>query len=731
MKSVGEAMAFGRTFAEAFQKALCSLELDSAGFDRQALVKDLGKGELLDACRTPSPTRIWYVAEALRAGHSIEALYKTTAIDPWFLTEIQSLIRTEEALRKSSLASFTKDSLLALKRDGFSDERLAALLSVKEEEVRNLRVKLGVRPSYKSVDTCAAEFRAFTPYLYSSYDEESEAPAKSGKKVIILGSGPNRIGQGIEFDYCCVHAVFAAREEGYEAIMLNCNPETVSTDYDISDKLYFEPLSLESVLEVVRREKPDGVIVQFGGQTPLKLAAELEALGAPIIGTSVDSIDIAEDRERFTKLVQKLNLRQPDHCAARSEAEAFEGAHRIGYPVMIRPSFVLGGRAMRVVHQDSELREYLSESVRVSNSRPVLIDRYLHNAIEVDVDAVCDGTDVVIAGLMEHIERAGVHSGDSSFCLPAQTLSPAVVTELKRQTKMLALELKVVGLINVQFAVTPDQLIYILEANPRASRTVPFVGKAYGIPWARIAAKVMLGRTLKDLGATEAPELPFVTVKTSVFPFKKFPGVDTILGPEMKSTGEVMGIHRDFAGSFAKAQAAAGIQLPLSGTVFLSVKDGDKQGAVMVARQLAQSGFKLAATGGTAKALSEQGIAVETVRKVREGSPHVVDLIGQKEVQLIINTPEGSGTLLDSRSIRLMANEMNVSTYTTIAAAQAAASSIASMQRGSWIEVCPLQDYHTAMRKKKVLKELLETEQEGGEVGHSRTVSSQGAEELL
>ena len=706
MKSVGEAMAFGRTFAEAFQKALCSLELDSAGFDRYALVKDLGKGELLEACRTPNPTRIWYVAEALRAGHSVQALFQTTAIDPWFLTEIQSLVQTEERLRGKPLSFLTKDLLLSLKQDGFSDERLAELLAVKEEEIRALRDSYGLRPSYKSIDTCAAEFRAFTPYLYSSYDHESEAPPKAGKKVIILGSGPNRIGQGIEFDYCCVHAVFAAREEGFQAIMLNCNPETVSTDYDISDRLYFEPLSLESVLEVVRREKPDGVIVQFGGQTPLKLSGDLHALGVPIVGTSVDSIDIAEDRERFTKLVHKLGLRQPDHAAARSEAEAFDGAHRIGYPVMLRPSFVLGGRAMRVIHSDAELREYLSESVRVSNARPVLIDRYLHNAIEVDVDAVCDGKDVVIAGLMEHIERAGVHSGDSSFCLPAQTLSKEIVAELKEQTKKLALELKVIGLINVQFAVTPDQLIYILEANPRASRTVPFVGKAYGIPWARIAAKVMLGRTLKDLRVEEAAELPFVTVKTSVFPFKKFPGVDTILGPEMKSTGEVMGIHKDFAGSFAKAQAAAGIQLPLQGTVFLSVKDSDKAGAVAVGRKLSQSGFRLVATGGTAKALKEQGVPVEAVRKVREGSPHIVDLIGQKEVQLIINTPEGSGTLLDSRSIRLVANEMNVSTYTTIAAAQVAATSIATMQRGSWIEVSPLQDYHKAMLKKKVLSSL-------------------------
>ena len=706
MKSVGEVMAFGRSFPEAMQKAMASMENGSSGFDRTKLTADLGRNELLDACRVPTAERLWYVGEALRRGEQVDSLYELTGIDPWFLTYLLQIVQEEERIKllesKPLSESLPRDELLQLKRLGFADRRLGSLLKRDEKEIIAHRQSLGLRPSFKAVDTCAAEFVANTPYLYSTYGEESEAEPTTRQKIIILGSGPNRIGQGIEFDYCCVHAVMALREDGYEAIMINCNPETVSTDYDMSDRLYFEPLTLESVLEIVQREKPKGVIVQFGGQTPLKLCGALHELGVPIIGTSVDSIDIAEDRERFNNLIKKLGLRQPEGAAARSISEAEILAQRIGFPLMIRPSFVLGGRAMRVLYSLEDLRQYLSESVSVSDSRPVLLDRYLENAVECDVDAVCDGVEAVVPAVMEHIERAGVHSGDSSCCLPPQTLSKEIVAELKRQTILLAKELKVRGLINVQFAITADGLIYIIEANPRASRTVPFVSKATGQPWAKIAARVMAGASLKQLGVKEPADPTHVSVKACVFPFNKFHGVDTILGPEMKSTGEVMGIDSSFAAAFAKSQYAASIPVPGQGAVFLSVRNSDKPELLEIAKLLKESGFKLLATQGTAKFLIEHGFKVEAVNKVREGSPHIVDLLGKGGINLVINTPQGSGSMLDSRSIRLVAAEMRIPTYTTMAAALAAARSLSTIKSGSFLKVKPLQDYNQEKLKTSI-----------------------------
>ncbi len=694
MKSVGEVMAFGRTFKEAFQKALASMELGSYGFDRAALVRDLGKGEILEACARPSAHRVWLLGEALRVGHSVDAIYKVSGVDPWFLAQLSEIIQDEIALSKKKLSEISAEEMLTAKKDGFSDKRLAKLLNAREEEVASMRRRNQILPSYKAVDTCAAEFVAHTPYLYSTYDQVSEAAPTNRKKIIILGSGPNRIGQGIEFDYCCVHAVFALRKAGFEAIMVNCNPETVSTDYDVSDRLYFEPLTFESVMEIVQREKPLGVIVQFGGQTPLKLAGDLHKAGVPILGTSVDSIDIAEDRERFSALVKKLNLRQPECATARSLEEAIGAAERLGFPLMIRPSFVLGGRSMRVLYTMDDLRNYMAESVEVSNERPVLLDRYLHNAIEVDVDAVGDGKEAIISGVMEHIERAGIHSGDSSCCIPPPTLPVQVVEELKRQTKVLALELSVVGLINVQFAVTKAHEIYILEANPRASRTVPFVSKACGVPWAKVAALVMSGKSLKELKVRETNFSGYQCVKACVFPFSKFGGVDTILGPEMKSTGEVMGIHSDFAGAFAKSQFATNTILPPAGCAFLSVNDGDKEDLALLAERFIKLGFTLVGSAGTAKHLRDRGFPIETVKKVREGSPHVVDMLGRGEIALVVNTPEGVGTLLDSRSIRLVANELKVPTYTTMSAALAATEAIKIVKEKHLIEVRALQDYH-------------------------------------
>jgi carbamoyl-phosphate synthase large subunit len=691
MKSVGEAMAFGRNFAEALQKAMNSLELDSSGFDRAKLVAGLDKAGMIEKAKKPTPERLWVVGEALRAGATVEELYSATAIDRWFLEELRAIINLEMSITKDVLKN--QEELRYLKEQGFSDARLAKLMNVSFDDVQNARKKFSLAPVYKTVDTCAAEFVADTPYLYSSYDKESESPPTDRKKVIILGSGPNRIGQGIEFDYCCVHAVFALKEEGYEAIMVNCNPETVSTDYDISDRLYFEPLTLESVLSIVDREKPDGVIVQFGGQTPLKLAEELQQRGVPIIGTSVQSIEIAEDRELFTQLINKLGLRQPENATAVSMESAIQRANLLGYPLMIRPSFVLGGRAMRILHNEDELREYFTQGIEVSNSRPVLLDRYLSNAVEVDVDAVSDGKEVLIAGIMEHIERAGIHSGDSSCATPPPTLPSDIQEELKRQTIILAKELKVVGLMNIQFAVSNDSKIYVLEVNPRASRTVPYISKACGVPWAKVAAKLMIGRKLLDLNISLPPELPYTAVKAVVFPFHKFEGVDRLLGPEMKSTGEVMGIDASFQGAFFRAQCAANTILPRSGKVFLSLKDDDKADALILAPKLMKLGYELIATKGTAAFLTSKEVPCQVVNKVREGSPHVVDLLKSGEIAMVINTPERMGTFLDSKSIRLTAHDLKVPSFTTMAAAMAAVEAMEVIKHTKRFGVKAIQDY--------------------------------------
>jgi carbamoyl-phosphate synthase large subunit len=636
---------------------------------------------------------LWLVGEALRAGFSIRELFNATKIDPWFLGQIQEIIEQEEALRDQKINSIDADLLLSLKKMGFTDRRIAALTGSREIDVRTRRKSFGIKPSFKSVDTCAAEFEAFTPYLYSTYDGGSEAPPTDRKKIVILGAGPNRIGQGIEFDYCCVHASMALRADGFETIMINCNPETVSTDYDTSDRLYFEPLTVESVMAVVERENPFGVIVQFGGQTPLRISGELAALGVPVIGTSVESIDIAEDRERFSSLVARLGLKQPPFATARSTDEAVKAARSIGFPLMIRPSFVLGGRAMRVIYTEEEVVNYMREGVEVSHDRPVLLDRFLDGAIEVDVDTVSDGKEVLIAGVMEHIEPAGIHSGDSSCCLPPQTLSSQVVSELRRQAHVLAKELGVVGLMNIQFAVPASGEVFILEVNPRASRTVPFVSKATGVPWAKVASRIMAGKSLREIGVREVEPRGYVSVKACVFPFSKFPGVDTILGPEMKSTGEVMGIHENFAGAFAKSQFAANIALPRSGTAFLSVKDSDKEELISIVRRLEKLGFSLMATRGTAEFLTGQGCNVQVVNKVREGSPHIVDSLGAGEIELVINTPEGWAPVMDSKSIRLVANELRVPTYTTIAAARAMAEALELVQNGKYLSVRALQDH--------------------------------------
>jgi carbamoyl-phosphate synthase large subunit len=700
MKSVGECMAFGRTFPEAFQKALSSLELGSSGFDRANLVRDLGSKELLAACEKPTPDRCWIVAEALRSGHSASSVHASSGIDPWFLSQIQKIVFEEESLKQLKLENIESAKMRDLKQLGFSDDRLATLLKVSQAQLRAHRLQLGVKTVYKKVDTCAAEFEASTPYLYSCYDSEDEAAPSDRKKVIILGSGPNRIGQGIEFDYCCVHAVMALRAVGYEAIMVNCNPETVSTDYDISDRLYFEPLTFEHVLSIIDREKSKGevcgVIVQFGGQTPLKLAEHLAKAGVPIVGTSVDSIDMAEDRGRFSELVDKLKLKQPASATAKSRTEALAAADKLGFPLMLRPSFVLGGRAMRTVYELIEVEQYISETVQVSNERPILMDRFLEGAIEVDIDAIRDGEQVIVCGVMEHIERAGIHSGDSSCSIPPQTLGSEIVAEIKSQTVKLANALNVIGLLNVQFAVSRDRQVYILEANPRASRTVPFVSKAVGIPWAKVAARVMLGEKIKNIEIKGQPVIEkdlegYVAIKGVVFPFNKFPGVDTILGPEMKSTGEVMGIHKSFGGAFLRAQAGARTKLPRSGKVFFSIADADKQEALEIAKGLAQLGFDLVATSGTYNFLTQNGLSVEKVAKVREGSPHIVDMIAENQIALVINTPEGPGTQLDSKTIRLIANEEGVPTFTTLAAASAA---LDALQGDLDFSVKALQNYH-------------------------------------
>ena len=704
MKSVGEVMAIGRTFKESFQKALRSLEIGSAGFESRLfdLTSETRRGltakeqqTLTDKLRTPNADRLWYLGDALRSGMSVDEIHEITAIDPWFLHNIRQIIEKEEELKKVNIATEPEENLKNIIREakqyGFSDKFLGRLWGKNDEELRQLRLSLGIKPVFKRVDTCAAEFVAYTPYLYSTYEEECEAEVTDRKKIIILGGGPNRIGQGIEFDYCCVHGVFALGEDGYETIMVNCNPETVSTDYDTSDRLYFEPLTYEDVLSIVDIEKPYGVIVQFGGQTPLKLAVALEKAGVPIIGTSPDSIDRAEDRERFQEMLHKLGLMQPENGTARSFEEAEIVADRIGYPVVVRPSYVLGGRAMEIVYDVDNLRRYMHTAVQASPEHPILVDKFLDEAIEIDVDALCDGTDVVIGGIMEHIEEAGIHSGDSACSLPPYSISAAVVDEIRRQTTLMALELNVKGLMNVQFALKGDD-IFILEVNPRASRTSPFVSKATGRPLAKIAASIMGGRSLKEQGILEEIKISHVAVKESVFPFVKFPGVDTILGPEMKSTGEVMGIDDTFAKAFAKAQLGAGVKLPTKGKVFISVKDTDKRHLVQIALNLVTAGFQILATRGTAAYLKEKGVQVQTVNKVLEGRPHIVDSIKNGDIAMVINTTHGAQAVADSYSIRRETLASGVTYFTTVSGARAAVDAIVSIQQHG-LGVKALQDF--------------------------------------
>ena len=691
MKSVGEVMAIGRTFQESMQKALRGLEVGSCGFDPQL---DLSAADaattLTRELTVPGAERIWYIGDAFRAGMSVERIFELTKIDPWFLVQIEDLIKDEGRIGEMGLAEIDRDLMFRLKRKGFSDTRLAQLLGVSEKNLRSQRQKLGVFPTYKRVDTCAAEFATDTAYMYSTYEEECEANPSSRDKIMVLGGGPNRIGQGIEFDYCCVHAALAMREDGYETIMVNCNPETVSTDYDTSDRLYFEPVTLEDVLEIVRVEQPKGVIVQYGGQTPLKLARALEEAGVPIIGTSPEAIDRAEDRERFQQMVERLKLRQPPNATVRSEDEAISAAAKIGYPLVVRPSYVLGGRAMEIVYQEDELKRYLRDAVKVSNDSPVLLDHFLNCAIEIDVDAVSDGTDVVIGAIMQHIEQAGVHSGDSACSLPPYSLSAEVQDRMRDQVKRMALELGVVGLMNVQLALQGDT-IYVIEVNPRASRTVPFVSKCIGQSLAQIAARVMAGKTLKELGFTEEVIPNFYSVKEAVFPFAKFPGVDPILGPEMKSTGEVMGVGDSFAEAFAKSQLGASEVLPTSGTVFISVREDDKPFVAEMAGELVELGFEIVATAGTAKIIEAAGLPVRRVNKVTEGRPHIVDMIKNDEISLVINTTEGRQSIADSYSIRRNALQHKVYSTTTLAGGQAVCM---ALKFGPERAVRRLQDLH-------------------------------------
>ena len=699
MKSVGEVMAMGRTFQESFQKALRGLEVGVDGLnektqDREVLEKELG---------APGPERIWYVGDAFAQGMSVDEVFALTKIDPWFLVQIEEIVKIELELETHSLADIDAATLFALKKKGFSDRRLARQLKTTDTEIRNKRRALGIRPVYKRVDTCAAEFATNTAYMYSTYEvptwggvAECEAEPTHRKKIMVLGGGPNRIGQGIEFDYCCVHAALAMREDGYETIMVNCNPETVSTDYDTSDRLYFEPLTLEDVLEIVDKEKPLGVIVQYGGQTPLKLALDLERNGVPIIGTSPDMIDAAEDRERFSALLRELGLKQPPNATARTEAQALEKATTLGYPLVVRPSYVLGGRAMEIVHEQRDLERYMREAVKVSHDSPVLLDRFLNDAIECDVDCLRDDTGAtLIGGVMEHIEQAGVHSGDSACSLPPYSLSAETVNELKRQSAAMAKALNVVGLMNVQFAIQNrdgQDVIYVLEVNPRASRTVPYVSKATGIQLAKVAARCMAGQSLASQGITGEVTPPYFSVKEAVFPFVKFPGVDTILGPEMKSTGEVMGVGKTFGEAFVKSQLGAGTKLPRSGKVFLTVKNNDKPRAVEVARALAAMQFEVVATKGTAAAIAAAGIAVQSVNKVTEGRPHVVDMIKNNEIALVINTvEERRNAIADSRAIRTSALLARVTTFTTIAGAEAA---VEGMKYLDNLDVISVQEMH-------------------------------------
>jgi carbamoyl-phosphate synthase large subunit len=692
MKSVGEAMAIGRTFQESLQKALRSLETGCDGLTPilELPLDEDGELRVAEELRHPGADRIRYVADAFRAGWSLARVAAESAIDPWFLAQIEDLVREEQQVASEGMAALTVDRLLALKRKGFADAALARALDAPEARVRARRLACGVHPVYKRVDTCAAEFATSTAYLYSTYEQECEAAPTDRRKIMILGGGPNRIGQGIEFDYCCVHAALAMREDGFETIMVNCNPETVSTDYDVSDRLYFEPLTFEDVMEIIGREQPVGVIVQFGGQTPLKLARALAAAGAPIIGTSPDAIDVAEDRERFQQLLRRLELRQPANATARDEERALVLAREVGYPLIVRPSYVLGGRAMEIVYEEDDLRQYMKEAVRVSNDSPVLLDRFLDVATEVDVDAVCDGHDVLIGGIMEHVEQAGVHSGDSSCSLPPASLSPAMQDELRAQTRKLAFGLEVVGLMNVQFAIQ-NGAVHVLEVNPRASRTVPFVSKATGLPLAKIAARVMAGRRLAELDALVERVPPFFSVKEAVFPFSKFPEADPILGPEMKSTGEVMGTGRTFGEAYAKSQAASGVRLPTRGVCLLSVRDRDKDSVVEIARRLDARGFELVATLGTATALAAAGIPCRRALKVSEGRPNIVDMIKNDEFDLIVNTTEGKRAIRESRSIRREAELRRVTYYTTVAAAHASCEALDHLED---LDVNRLQDLH-------------------------------------
>jgi carbamoyl-phosphate synthase large subunit len=700
MKSVGEVMAIGRTFEEALQKALRSLEIGRYGLGCDGKDKKVTKEEIIRKLRFPSHDRVFYIRYAFQQGFTVEEVYRLTQIDPWFLEKIKNIVDFEEKLKELAkryrLEEIPKEILKEAKKLGFSDRQIAHIFGIKEFEVRRIRKEKGVKPVYKMVDTCAAEFEAKTPYYYSSYEDENEAIPTKKKKVMILGSGPNRIGQGIEFDYCCVHAVLSAKEEGYETIMVNCNPETVSTDYDTSDRLYFEPITCEDVMNIYENEQPEGVFVQFGGQTPLNISKDLEYCGARIIGTSVDSIDIAEDRKRFDELLERLGIPRPKGGIAFSIEEAKKVAKEIGYPVLVRPSYVLGGRAMRIVYDEKMLEEVANEAIEVSETKPILIDKFLEDAIEVEVDAICDGEEVFIPAIMEHIEEAGVHSGDAACVIPPISLSKEIMETIEEYTKKIALELKVVGLINVQYAVK-DGIVYVLEANPRASRTVPFVSKVTGIPLAKIATKIALGKKLKDFNLKK-PVLKHIAVKEAVFPFAKLPGVDVVLGPEMKSTGEVMGIDYDFGLAYYKAELAAGMRLPLEGNVLLSVKDADKPKIVKIAKKFMELGFKIFATEGTAKYLKQNGIEAELALKVSQGRPNVVDMIINGQIQLIINTPSGKTGKTEGYEIRRTAVEYGVPYITTIPGAIAAAKAIEAIKKGE-ITVKSIHEYHEEVRR--------------------------------
>ncbi|MGA9772227.1 MAG: carbamoyl-phosphate synthase large subunit [Blastocatellia bacterium] len=694
MKSVGEAMAIGRTFKEAFQKGLRSLEVRGAF----RLPDDLDDTELRRRLVVPSAERVYFIMHALASGYSIEQVHELTKVDPWFLDNLGQITEREALLRDESIETITREQLREAKRMGFSDQRLAALMKTEEKDVRRARKEMNIAPVFKRVDTCGAEFESFTPYLYSTYEDEDEAAPTDRKKVIILGSGPNRIGQGIEFDYCCCHAAFALADENYESIMVNCNPETVSTDYDTSDRLYFEPITFEDVMEIVERERPTGVIVQFGGQTPLNLAVPLLRAGVPVIGTSPESIDLAEDRERFGKLLDELKIPQPDNGFATSNEQARKEAARIGYPVLVRPSYVLGGRAMQIVYDEASLDNYMTYAVEASPAHPVLIDSFLENAAEIDVDALADGERVVIAGIQQHIEEAGIHSGDSSCVLPPWSVKPAHLDAMRRYTRELARALNVVGLMNIQFAIS-DDTVYVLEVNPRASRTIPFVAKATGVPLAKIAAKLMIGRKLSEFNLPDELEVERFYIKTPVFPFVKFPGVDPILGPEMRSTGEVMGIAENFGGAFLKAQLGAGTRLPKEGAVFISVNDGDKAEVVNLARQLHEMGFRLVATRGTQKRIESAGLSCELVNKVNEGRPNIADLVKSKQVDLIINTPLGRTSFYDERAIRRAAMQYSVPCITTMTGATATVAAIRAFKEEA-LCVTSLQEYHAQAASK-------------------------------